>query len=369
MNTHRICHITTVHPRYDVRIFEKECSSLSKAGYLVDLIVADGKGNQTINNIIIHDIGKPLSRKERVLKYPKLAFEKAKEINAELYHIHDPELMRLGINLKKIGAKVIFDAHEDLPKQILNKEYLNRFSRIVLSKLVAIYEKNVCKKFDAIITATPFIRDKFLEINKNTVDINNFPIIKELTNSVKWKDRKDEICYLGGISKTRGIKEIVKAMELVPNIILNLAGTFIEKEVEQEVKSYKGWQKVKELGFLGRKKVAEVLARSKSGLVTLHPTSNYIESYPVKMFEYMAAGLPVIASNFPLWKDIIETHNCGICVDPLNSKEIANAINYIISNPHKAEEMGENGRKIVESKLNWKTQEKKLIELYRKVLK
>ena len=136
MKTHKICHITTVHPRYDVRIFEKECSSLSKAGFEVHLIVADGKGYEEKNGIRIHDIGKPSGRLNRMLKFSKLALKKALEIDAELYHFHDPELISTGIALHKKGKKVIYDIHEDLPKQILSKKYLPSLVSKILYPIV-----------------------------------------------------------------------------------------------------------------------------------------------------------------------------------------------------------------------------------------
>lgn len=365
----KIAHLTSAHARYDVRIFVKMCTSLAKnSDYQVNLVVADGKGDESKNGVQIVDVGaKSGGRISRMTKTVKKVFLKAKELDCDIYHMHDPELMPIGVKLKKLGKKVIFDAHEDLPKQILSKPYLNGFTKTLLSKTFELYEKFTCKKFDYMITATPYIRDKFLAINPHSVDVNNFPIIEELTNETKWSERKNEACYVGGIAEIRGIKEVILAMQYVKSARLNLVGAFSEKEVKEEVKSYEGWDKVNEIGFLSREEVAEVMSRSKMGIVTFYPVPNHIDAQPNKMFEYMSAGLPLVTSNFPLWREIVEENRCGLCVDPLNPKEISDAVNYIISNPKEAKQMSENGKRAVVEKYNWKNEEKKLFKIYKEL--
>jgi len=105
-----------------------------------------------------------------------------------------------------------------------------------------------------------------------------------------------------------------------------------------------------------------------AGLVLYHPVPNHTDAQPNKLFEYMSAGIPVISSNFPLWKEIVEGHQCGICVDPLKPDEIAKAIQWILDNPEKAKKMGENGRRAVEEKYNHTVEEKKLLTLYKLLL-
>ncbi|WP_277934108.1 glycosyltransferase family 4 protein [Campylobacter hyointestinalis] len=336
--------------------------------YKVSLVVADGKGDEIKSNVFIYDVGlKSYSRISRMQKTAKKIFQKAKDLNSDIYHIHDPELIPVGLRLKKLGKKVIFDSHEDVPKDILSKNWIPFLLRRSISYAYSLYEQYACSKFDYIVAATPFIRDKFLKINKNSIDINNYPILGELYNDISWNDKENSVCYVGGISRIRGIVEIVKAMKYA-DIKLNLVGLFDSNDLKNEIvvlaKSICNENKINLFGFLDRKGVSDIINKSKIGLVTLYPTTAYLEALPIKMFEYMSAGIPVIASNFPLWRDIVEKSGCGICVDPLKPKDIAKAINFILQNPQIAEQMGINGRKIVVEKYNWAIEEEKLFNIY-----
>lgn len=362
----RIVHLTSAHPRIDTRIFLKQCRSLALAGHDVALVVADSIGDAVREGVSIYDVGAASGRVDRMRNVTRRVLSKAVELDADVYHLHDPELLPVGLKLKRLGRRVIFDAHEDVPKQLMGKPYLNPLSRWTLSKLFASYETWACSRLDGIIAATPCIRDKFLAINANTLDINNFPLLGELTTgAINWSMKQHQVVYVGGIARIRGILQVVAAMaQTTTDVRLQLVGKFSEAEAEHVAKASPGWSRIDALGFLGREGVRDVLQRAVAGLVTFLPMPNHIDAQPNKMFEYMSAGVPVIASHFPLWRDIVEGNQCGLCVDPLQPSEISRAIDHLISHPEEAEKMGRNGQKAVQDHYNWGVEEKKLLAFY-----
>jgi len=362
----KVCHFTSIHPAGDTRIFVKECSSLVKAGFDVYLVAVNAK-EQVINGVNIVSVNvRNSGRLNRMLFTTKKVYQKALELDADIYHFHDPELIPSALNLIAKGKKVIYDVHEDIPKQILAKYYIPGPFRKLISGYVERLEKRAAKKFSWIVTATPFIRDLFLKYNSNTTEICNFPLVGELTASVPFTTRPKQLCYIGSITKARGIIELVKAMDSLP-YTLHLCGEFSPASLREEALQLSGWKQVVEHGYAPREVVRTVLESSRIGMVTLHPIINYIDAYPVKMFEYMMAGIPVIASDIPLWKQIVDETGGGVCVDPLNPDAIRKAIVNLMENEEASIKMGEAGRKAVLSKYNWGNEEAKLIAIYKKL--
>lgn len=365
----KLTHLTSAHPRFDTRIFHKMCRSLATGGQQINLVVADGKGNEVVDSVRIVDAGGSTGRLDRMRNAPARVLAKALALESDLYHLHDPELIPIGLKLLRRGKRVVFDFHEDVPKQLLGKPYLNKPILWGLSKAFSALEKWAVPQFTGIVAATPFIRDKFLPLNPRTVDINNYPLLGELDAQVPWEAKQSEVCYVGGIGRIRGIEEVVDAMSRVRTLVrLNLCGRFSEPAVEQACKAATGWGRVNELGFVDRQGVREVLGRSVAGIVTFHPLPNHIDAQPNKMFEYMSAGIPVIASDFPLWREIVVGNQCGLCVDPLDPEAIARAIDYLVEHPDHARQMGENGRRAVLEKYNWSVEERKLLAFYEELL-
>jgi len=364
-----IVHLTSAHPRYDTRIFVKQCRSLAALGHAVTLVVADGLGGECVDGVRIVDVGRLPGRLNRVLRTTRRVLHEARRLDADVYQLHDPELVPAGLRLKRLGKAVIFDSHEDVPVQLLAKPYLNALARRLLSSGYAACERRAYRRFDGLVAATPFIRERLARIHPNTVDVNNYPTLQEFDAAPDWDDKVAEVCYVGSISAIRGIREMVLACELLRSPArLALVGSFAEPALEREVAHYAGWRRVDAHGHLGRAGVQAAMRRAVAGLVTLHPVVNYLDALPVKMFEYMAAGLPVIASRFPLWQEIVEGNGCGVCVDPGDPAAIAAAIDHFCLHPQAARRMGENGRRAVHARYNWRGEADKLAGLYDGVL-
>ena len=362
----RIAHLSSVHPDGDTRIFHKMCVSLARNGADVHLVLA-GVEPRTERDVRIHGVPKYHSRFRRAWTTVNDVYAKAIEIDADIYHIHDPELLRIGRKLIKKGKSVIYDSHEDLPRQILSKQYLK--FRTLVSYASEFYENKIVGQLSGVIAATPTISKRFIEVNPNCIDVNNFPLLDELALADSSENKPITslaLCYVGGISKARGIHELLEVATDNREVIL--AGKFESAALEADVISHKNWKNIDYRGFVGREEVKEIYSSSLAGLVALHPVQNYLDALPVKMFEYMATGTAVIASNFPLWRSIVEESNCGLCVDPLKPEEISTALSYLANNRELATELGSNGRKAVLEKYNWSIEEAKLLDFYKSII-
>ncbi|MGD0821264.1 MAG: glycosyltransferase family 4 protein [Desulfomonilia bacterium] len=362
--------LTSAHDISDTRIFYKECKTLAGAGYQVTYIVPHEQ-DHFLNGVCIHSVPKPKNRLDRFIYTIWNVYKAAKIEDVECYHFHDPELIPIGLLLKIKGKKVIYDVHEDVPKQILNKNWIPSILRSVVSKVTGFVEHLSALFFDGIIAATPDIASNFPETK--TIIVQNFPIQHELTTShpTPYCKRSPIIAYVGGISEIRGIKEMIRAMSILKphcGACIHIGGTFYPSNLEEEVKNLTGWAHVKYMGWLSREQISHLLNNARIGLVLLHPKKNYLLSYPIKLFEYMSVGIPVIASDFPLWREIIEGAGCGLLVNPLDPKAIADSILWLLEHPEEAEIMGKRGQEAVRHRYNWQNEEIKLLDFYSKIL-
>lgn len=358
----KVCILSSVHDSDDIRIFYKQAVGLADDGYDVSFIVQHDR-EETVQGVKIIPLSKPANRFERMVKTVWRVWKKAVETDADIYHFHDPELIPVGLMLKNKGKTVIYDVHEDVPRQILSKHWIAKPLRKSIARAVEIIEHYAARRFDGIVTATAFIEKRFARFGKHVVTVNNYPLLSEFSHIDPDAPKESVFAYIGGISKERGIAEMVEAIGCT-KARLAIAGPVRREADRAEAAKLKGWEQVEEKGMLNRTGIAELLSRSQAGLVVEHPLINYIDALPIKLFEYMAAGIPVIASDFPLWREIIVGGKCGFCVDPLNVAEIVKAVTWIVENPEQSAEMGRNGRHAIQEHYNWTTQLGKMLVLY-----
>jgi glycosyltransferase involved in cell wall biosynthesis len=363
----RVAHVTSAHDSKDVRIFHKECRSLARAGYQVFELATDS-GNSYTDGVQIVGIGPKRGRLHRLTAKSFAIAREAIRLKADVYHIHDPELLPLALLLRVLRKRVIYDIHEDLPRTVLYKHYIPVALRRLLMTVVESLENTAARGMSGLIAATPAIAARFKKTNSSIVVVNNFPQITEVfpMEVRPWAERRLSVTYIGGISEERGLDELLAAMPLVaaPEAKLEFAGWFSNPALKDQISSTPEWQNVIWHGLLDRSGVAGLLGSVRAGLTVLHPEKNFLTSQPVKMFEYMAAGIPVIASDFPLWRSMIESIRCGILVDPLDPQAIANAISYLLTHDEEAEAMGKRGRAAIEAHFNWRFEERKLLAFY-----
>ena len=366
----KILHITTAHKKNDIRIFQKEISSLHKSGFNISLIVQNDK-DESIDGINIYSVPHSRNRFDRFIFTNIRIIYRVIKINPSICHFHDPDFIFGAVFLSILGKKIIYDVHEDVPKQIMSKYWIPSILRRFISISFNIVEK-FCVKFffTSIIAATDSISKNFPDYK--TVVINNYPIISDLTQiNQDYKNKENSIIYIGGISIIRGIYEILDAFEKIKeqDVKLYLAGSFENENLENEILNrIKNNKNIAYLGFLERKELLKYIKKSQLGLVLFHPEQNHIEASPNKMFEYMSLGVPVLASDFPLWLEIISKNQCGVNANPLDPNEIVSQITQLISDPQKAFELGQNGIRVVNEKFNWNIEEKKIIKLYKNII-
>ncbi len=368
----KICHLTSAHPRHDGRILLKECSSLAVAGYDVTLVVNDGAEDEICGGVkILSTRYTAKNRVERMLKGASAVYRKALEVNADVYHLHDPELLPIGKKLKKVDKKVIFDAHEDTEKEILDKRWIPKPLLKIISFLYRYYSKSIMKTLDAIVTVTPQYVEKFRQYNGNTVLVTNYPIIRECEEDKNKAEPAEEkyVCFAGGISEQWMHDVIIAAIGKVEGIKYILAGNG-SKDYFDRLHLLRGWNKVEYIGKIPHQEVKKLYTGAVAGMAINYCSQleNMGSLGNTKLFEYMEAQLPVICTDYPLWKEVVEGNHCGICVNPKDSDAVADAIVYLMKNPEEAAVMGANGRKAVLEKYNWSIEEKKLLQLYQQLL-
>lgn len=362
-----ICHVTSVHPRTDTRVLLKMCRYLAQADHNVRLVVGDGKPDEMLHGCQIHGV-RSFPRMYRILFGVWIVGFAAFRRKADVYHFHDPELMFVALVFSLLGRKTVFDFHEDVEGQILEKPYLRPVIARILSQVYRTIEMFSSRFFSQVICATPKISDKFAFLKRPGIVVQNYPDISEFASMPPNVIRKQQFCYVGGISRIRGILTILDALDyLSDDAVFALCGSFGDKGFEEEVRNHRNWHKVNFRGQISRETLVDIVSNSVCGLVLFAPVPNHIDSQPNKLFEYMACATPVVGSDFNLWRLIVNDNSCGTLVNPENAKHVAQAIQDYLDDPERVEQDGDNGREAVFQKYTWQTEFKILTDVYAKI--
>lgn len=362
----RVVHVTTNHQPFDTRVFLKECATLAAAGYDVTLVVPHDR-DETRSGVRIRPLPAPASRRERMTRTVWSAYRAAVSLRPDIVHLHDSELIPVGWALKARGCRVIFDAHEDRPKQVLSKPWIRPWLRPSVAWATRVAETLAALAFDRVIAATPSIARTFPE--RKTRLVQNFPIEGELVTVAErpYAQRPNDFVFVGGVTAVRGAREMVEALARLPDHLgatLTIAGRFDPPALEEELRGHPGWAGVRALGWQSRDEVAGLLGSARAGLVLYHPEPNHVAAQPNKLFEYMSAGVPVVASDFELWGELIRSSGCGILVDPLDPEAIARGLMWLLDHPQEAAAMGARGREAIAGRFNWNHEASTLLATY-----
>lgn len=355
-------HITSVHAVDDNRIRYKQCRSLAAHGYEVVLVGANGESSEGDDGVSVQVLKKPASRLKRFLFTGWAVTRRALSERADIYHFHDPELMPFAQLLRLRGKRVVFDMHENFPKAILDKHWIPALLRRPVSWVARLLERVLLFRIPVVFAEASY-RDDYEFVRRFAV-VQNFPDISALQSISAPKNGVFSLGYMGGVSEVRGAGVMLhayrKLTEAGHNVELHCVGPGT-LPIDDPARMPEG---VKMYGFLPAAEGFAVMARCHVGLAVLMPIPNYVRSYPTKMFEYMALGLPIIVSDFPLYRAALGDSDCGFLVDPERPEQVVEALEQLLADPDAAAAMGQRGKAHVMREYAWANEMEHLLRLY-----
>lgn len=349
---------------------------MAQEGYDVHLVAIDKNlTSYKSGNVTIHPLSVPRSRLERIFRRWKVA-DTAARVSADLYHVHEPEL--LGPILDRVGrAPVIYDVHESYLDVLGQREWIPQAVRPLAKAIWRRLEARLVRKCRAIVTVVEPIAERYSNLHHRVEIVRNFPDFTcEEFNCVSQPDRTQACVFAGTLSKDRNLKNMVLAIGLLRkrgvDLQLWLAGKWESTEYEQAIQKLvieEGvTDRVRYSGILSHQDALSLESRASIGMATLLPIKNSLNSLPIKVFECMALGLPVVYSNFPLLQTYIGKCGVGLAVDPESPEQIADALESLVKDPEMASNMGQSAKRAVIEKFNWANEGKRLNALYREIL-
>jgi len=362
-----VCIITTTHDRFDGRIFHRQAITLNNAGYRITFLVPGSfngieKGIRIISFPLIKNKYKRLISNIRIVRT-------ALKLKADIYHFHDPDFLLYGLVLKWISKQVvIFDVHEDFSLVLLEREWIPKWLRKIYSAVYRFTEKFASKVFDGIITATDHIQTLFPK--EESIIVHNYPENKN--KSLKRKNIiPNSLVYIGGLNPIRGIEEMLKAVVISRDklpIKIHTYGQFTDMDYKKRIMSDFKHDYIHFHDVLPMNVMHQKASQYSAGIICYLPLPNHIESMPNKIFEYMMLGLPIIGSNFPLWKKLINDNKCGITCDPTSPQKIADAILTLFSDATEIENKAQTSIELFNKCFTWTNEKQILLNFYSSII-
>lgn len=372
--------MTSAHPADDPRIAHKEALSAALHGHEVYLVAPQSSARPP-EPVVLLAVNRSQSRIARAVLGSAKSLLAARKTHADVYHLHDSELL-LWVPLFRLITRgaVIFDSHESLPDQVMSKNWLPRWSRPVVSATSRLALRVLGAFCTGIVHAVPYTLGSFGK--RPEALVRNYPILAEeaqpcsatpsAATPVQSETGALRAVYVGAISRIRGSEEMIRlCADLGPahQFSLTLAGTVEPESHLEELRSLPGWQCVDYRGRIDHAQIPEVLAQADVGLALLHPVPNYVVSYPTKVFEYIAAGLAVVASDFPFWRELFSEVETVVFVDPVDRAAVAKAVLELAEDSDERRAACARSRAYVIEHLNWAHEYDRLAELYATVTK
>jgi glycosyltransferase involved in cell wall biosynthesis len=368
---------SSAHFWNDGRVFYRESKSLAKK-YKVELHAVADFNFREVDGINVYGLplwSKPSDRFSTIF----ILIKRILKSNTDVFHFHDPELLAIVPLIKIIKQKpIIFDVHEHFSSLIYEKEYIPIILRPLFSKLYSIFERLIFPFLDFVIYTTDFIGVRYKKyFGEKAFKVSNLPSISLFKNDPpKYSERSNIAIYMGYMTFVRGIKEIINAFKIVnekfPEFELHIVGRFFSEEFQKEIYNIISELKMESVIKIKNgykyEKMNKILYHCKIAYITYLTFPNNIACLPNKLFEYMGAGLAIVASDFDNYREIVVKNNCGVVVKPEDTLEIANATLKYIENEQFATKMSNNARRNFLSKFNWESEEKSFLEFYQKIL-
>lgn len=369
-----LCHFTAAHAQLKSRSFHRTCLPLSSAGFEIRY-VSPAAATSRSDGVEFVPIALRSGRFRSLLRAPRLVWQLLAQ-DADLYHFQDPELLPLAFVLKLLFRKcVVYDAYEDFRSAALTKRSIPPPLRPVAARAVAVAESAAAHFFDGIITADPFTLRRLAHAGRcSKLVLYNFPNL-DFFPPVSCPAPSFDLVYRGGITERTGIFVLLEAMNVLAamgkSLRLLLIGYFDsscdEHRIRDRVRALGLSPNVEIRGRIPHEQMSAALAEARIGLCPLQLVPKFARNIPVKIFEYWACGLPVVATDLPPIRPFFRDGHAGVIVPPGDSAALARAIAWLLDHPREGAHMGANGRALIAAHWNNAAEIPKLARFFRRI--